>query len=192
MFSILQKLFPPIWWHCLLIHFQYFICYVIYFLDTWNQSKQKQIWFLHFIFCGSGHKLMSNFSIFWSSKIQRFSVISDDWTFVQTLTKGKAFLTSVIKRFSHLLFVQCKTISHTYAFLCAVQNYLFSKVIEFWIETWIKHIPISQIDQGEAGATESKLRLCKVQKNFWFGSLASKKHFGRAIFHWLWAKRRSH
>ena len=95
MFSILQKLFPPIWWHCLLIHFQYFICYVIYFLDTWNQSKQKQIWFLHFIFCGSGHKLMSDFSIFWSSKIQRFSVISDDWTFVQTLTKGKAFLTNV-------------------------------------------------------------------------------------------------
>ena len=95
MFSILQKLFSPIWWHCLLIHFHYFIFYVIYFLDTWNQFKQNIPWFLHFKICGSGHKLMSDFSIFWSSKIQRFLVISDDWTFVQTLTKLEDLFPSV-------------------------------------------------------------------------------------------------
>ena len=116
MFSILQKLFSLIWWHCLLIHFHYFIFYVIYFLDTWNQCKQKLIWFLHFKICGSGHKLMSNFSIFWSSKIQRFLVISDDWTFVQTLTKLEDLFPSVQEVWQKLSYFFVKEVKPFKAF----------------------------------------------------------------------------
>ena len=36
---------------------------------------------------------------------------------------------------------------------------------------------ILTFDQREAGAAESKLLLCKEQKNFWSGSLASKSTF---------------
>ena len=33
MFSLLHKIFAPIWWHCLLIHFHYFMFYV--HLHSW-------------------------------------------------------------------------------------------------------------------------------------------------------------
>ena len=84
------------------------LCFMyIYILNTWNQSKQKLISFLHFKICGSWQKLMSNFSIVSFTKIPRFLVISDDWTFVQTLTKAKAFSTNVARLKDKSFFKNC-------------------------------------------------------------------------------------
>ena len=41
---------------------------------------------------------------------------------------------------------------------------------------------VGQIGQGEAGAAESKLRWCNLQKNFWSGSLAFKNTLKEQYF----------
>ena len=49
-----------------------------------------------------------------------------------------------------------------------------TQLYERLAEALSEGLHISQFDQGEAGAAESKLRWNKLHKNFWSGSLASK------------------
>ena len=68
----------------------------MYFHVLEIDPNDKTYNFLHFITCGSWQRVMSILSIFWSSKISRNLVISDDWTLVQILVKPEAFFPSVM------------------------------------------------------------------------------------------------